>query len=386
LRTKPHFLSILFFLSGFTGLIYEIVWSRILSTILGNTSLAISVVVSIFLGGLALGSFLAPRIGLLKKNPLKVYGAIEIFVAVYSATTPWLSSIIDRIYALQYAAVADRFWLSIIVKALITCALFLLPSIAMGATLPVLTRIFDEQERSHRAAKLYGLNTLGAVIGTLLCGYLVLPLFGIKHTIFYTAFLNVTIGVIALASAKGETTAFEETTEKAGFHPIYFLFFLTGFSILAYEILWTRALSMFFGSSVYAFSSILAAFLLGIALGSTYYAKRIPEKADPFQFFSLIQFRISLAAVFFIGVFMGIPFILIRLFGWLHDSFGLYQTAQFFLIGATVFYATFLSGAAFPAALHFFRINQERLSSMSATFTPSTRWEVFWVRFAPDSS
>jgi spermidine synthase len=354
-------LYLLFFLSGFTGLVYEISWSRILSTILGNTSLAITVVVSIFLGGLALGSFIAPRVSLFQRNPLRTYAFLEFLVAGYSACTPWLGGWVDQIYSLGYAGVASHFWLSIFLKAIITALLFLLPAVAMGATLPVLVRCFPEEQRRHTAGFLYGINTAGAVLGTLLCGYFLLPNLGIKTTVLSTAVINLTIGLLALFLSTRMVLAEIET--RAGvvgrFHPAYLLVLLTGFASLSFEILWTRALSMFFGSSVYAFSSILSAFLLGIACGSSYYSKRIPEGADPYQFFSLVQFRICLAAIFFLGIFMGVPYLLIWFYQSLHHSFPLFQAAQFLLIGATVFYATFLSGAAFPAALHFFR-NQSK--------------------------
>jgi spermidine synthase len=140
-------LYLLFFLSGFTSLVYEISWSRILSTVLGNTSLAITVVVSIFLGGLALGSFVAPRISLFQKNPLRTYAFLEFLVAAYSACTPWLGGWVDQIYSHGYVAVASHFWLSILLKAIITALLFLLPAVAMGATLPVLVRCFAEEQR-----------------------------------------------------------------------------------------------------------------------------------------------------------------------------------------------------------------------------------------------
>ncbi len=353
---------LLFFFSGFTGLVYEIAWSRILSTILGNTSLAITVVVSIFLGGLALGSFAAPRILFFKNHPLKTYAMLELFIAGYSISTPWIAGWIDHIYSYFYSGVASHFWLSILVKALLSAALFLMPSIAMGATLPVLVRCFSEEERRFSAGSLYGINTAGAVMGTLTCGYWLLPHLGIKSTIFFTASINLCIAVLAvLLSARLRQVESEFSTGPKRLHPAYILVFMTGFASLSYEILWTRALSMFFGSSVYAFSSILAAFLLGIACGSSYYSRRIPEGTDPYQFFSLIQFRISLAAIFFLGVFMGIPYLLIRAYQSFHESFPLFQAAQFVLIGATVFYASFVSGAAFPGALHFFRTHTKDL-------------------------
>ena len=346
----------LFFFSGFTSLVYEIAWSRILSTILGNTSLAITVVVSIFLGGVSAGSFVAPRVSFLNRNPFRSYGLLELFVGAYSISTPFLAGWIDHIYSYGYESVAGNFWLSILVKALLTLLLFGLPSVAMGATLPLLVRCFSEETRRKSAGLLYGINTTGAVIGTLSCGYLLLPLSGIRATIFSTAAINFLIGIAAILLSKPATSHETEVrSEVKRLQPAYLLVFLTGFSTLAYEILSTRALSMFFGSSVYAFSSILAAFLLGIACGSSYYSNRIPERLDPYQFFSLIQFRLSLASIFFVGILMGIPFLLIRLFELFHGSFVLYQAAQFLLIGATVFYATFVSGAAFPGALHFYR-------------------------------
>lgn len=354
---------LLFFFSGFTSLVYEIAWSRILSTILGNTSLAITVVVSIFLGGLALGSFVAPRVAILRRgNPLKIYAGLELFIAGYSIFSPWLAGSIEHIYSYAYGSVAPYFWLSTLVKALLASILFLLPSVAMGATLPVLVRCFSEDQRGESAGLLYGINTAGAVLGTLGCGYFLLPTLGIQNTIFTTAGINASIALLALlVSTRIPIQEREERSRVNRLHPAYVLLFLTGFTALSYEILWTRALSMFFGSSVYAFSSILAAFLLGIALGSSYYARRIPEGADPYQFLSLIQFRISLAAIFFLGIFMGIPILLIRLYESLHESFVLFQAAQFLLIGATVFYASFISGAAFPAALHFFRTEKKHL-------------------------
>jgi len=362
-RFPKNLIFLLFFLSGFTGLVYEIAWSRILSTILGNTSLAISIVVSIFLGGLAIGSFWSGRSQRLQRNPLYVYAALELFVAVYSAATPWMSGWIEWLYSYGYATVGENFWVSVLLKAFITSAFFMLPAVAMGATLPVLVRLFNKEERRKNASLLYGVNTGGAVLGTLLSGYVLLPGLGITRTILTTAAINVLIALGALFMARKSETTNEDLAHSAGFRPVYLLFFMTGFATLCYEILWTRALAMFFGSSVYAFSSILAAFLLGIAGGSSYYSKRIPEGADPYQFFSLIQFRISLAAIFFLGVFMGIPFLLIRLYSAFHLSFVLFQAAQFLLIGVIVFYATFLSGAAFPAALHFFRDRPEEIQS-----------------------
>ena len=312
------------------------------------------------MAGLALGSFVSAR---LKREfkPLLLYGILEGFIGLYSIFTPRLSSLISGFYSNYYEAVSNNFFQSVILKAGMSAILLLLPTIAMGMTLPLLIRCFPESQRHEKASLLYGLNTAGAVVGTLLAGYFLLPNLGISRTIYLTAAMNGALFIGGLALARQMESYKEPQSSAPAFQPLYLLFLFTGFATLAYEILWARALAMYFGSSVYAFSAILAAFLLGIAIGSSYYAGRIQETSDPYQIFSLIQFRISLSALFFIGIFMGLPVILIWMFHVFNQSFGLFQTAQFLLIALTVFYTTFLSGSAFPAALHFFRKNSESM-------------------------
>ncbi len=360
--------------SGLTSLIYEITWSRILSTILGNTSLAISIVVSIFMAGLALGSFLAARSVSVQRHGLALYAMLELGIGIYSLCTPRIAVWTDSLYGSAYAAVSGNFLASVILKSVIAVVLLLAPTIAMGATLPILVGIHGEKERQTRAALLYGLNTAGAVAGTILAGYFLIPGLGISQTIHLNAACNFGISIVAFW-ARSRMIADPETAAPKirAFHPGYLLFLASGFAALCYEILWTRALSMFFGSSVYAFSAILAAFLLGIASGSSYYSGHIREETDPYQLYSMIQFRIALAGMFFLGVFMGIPFLLIKLFQVFNGSFALFQIAQFLLIGSTIIYATFLFGATFPAALHFFRANPGEMQARTGyVYTYST--------------
>jgi spermidine synthase len=345
-----------------TGLVYEIVWTRILSTILGSTSLAISVTVSIFMAGLAVGSFFGARLSLRKWSVFGLYGLLEALIGGYALTTPRLAALVERLYAAKYTALAGDFFASVVLKALLASLLLLLPAVAMGATLPILIRLYDPEQRREQAARLYGLNTAGAVVGALLSGYLLIPAFGISRTIYVTACLNGAIALIALLCGRTRSQREDRVDLRIRvFRPLYLLFLLTGFATLCYEILWTRALSMFFGSSVYAFASILAAFLLGLAYGSVYYARRIPAGADSYQLFSLIQFRLALSGVFFVGILMSLPSILILMYRKLYFSFPLFQVGQFALIFCMIAYATFLSGAAFPAALHFFRHEKDRL-------------------------
>ncbi|HSP07164.1 MAG TPA: hypothetical protein VLR94_08305, partial [Acidobacteriota bacterium] len=149
-------LSLLFFFSGLTSLVYEITWSRILCTIVGNTALAVSLIVGIFMAGLAIGSFLAARLSL-SVRPILLYGCLEGFIGLYSLTTPEIASWIDRIYGSAYAITANDFLRSVLLKAGLAAALLLLPTLAMGATLPVLLRVFRAEERKTGAGRLYGI-------------------------------------------------------------------------------------------------------------------------------------------------------------------------------------------------------------------------------------
>lgn len=334
--------------------------------------------------GLALGSFAAARLKRSNVHPLLIYGLLEAFIGVYSIFTPEIAVSIEQIYAAQFTVLAGNFLAGVSFKAFFSACLLLLPTFAMGATLPILVRIFAPAERQRNAAWLYGINTAGAVVGTLLSGYLLLPMLGISRTIYLTAAGNIVLAAIAIVLGRRPTGSQESTSSAAPvFHPYYLLLFSTGFAALSYEILWTRALGMFFGSSVYAFSAILAAFLLGIASGSSYYARRIPETMQPLQFFSLLQMRMALSGVFFIGVFMGLPVILIWLFRVFYSSFPLFQISQFLLITAAVFYTTFLSGAAFPAGLNLFRSQPERLQSFAGQlYTYNTIGSILGSLFA----
>lgn len=201
LSSRQSFLiKSLFFLSGLTGLVYEVVWTRILTTVLGSTSLAISVSVSIFMAGLAIGSFLGARLSLRKWSVFGLYGFLEALIGGYAVATPWLAALVERMYAAKYAALAGKFLASVILKALLSSVLLLLPAVAMGATLPILIRLYDPEQRLEQAARLYGLNTAGAVLGALLSGYLLVPSLGISRTIFVTACLNGLIALVALSN------------------------------------------------------------------------------------------------------------------------------------------------------------------------------------------
>ena len=197
--------SLLFFLSGATGLVYELLWVRVLYQTFGSTIQSVTTVVAAYMGGLGLGAWLLGRRADRDARPAALYGMLEIAIAVFGLFSPFVLGLAHRLYlgvagALQLTgaiSVALRFGLAVLV--------LLVPTTLMGGTLPVLTRAFmgtDRGELKRSLGLLYGLNTLGAVVGTALAGFFLIELVGIRASLWGTAAVNLALGAGALALAR----------------------------------------------------------------------------------------------------------------------------------------------------------------------------------------
>src|SRR5262245_42834710 len=174
MHRAPSRLAILlcFLLSGVAGLIYEIVWTKLLGLVLGNTVFSITTVLTAFMGGLALGSYVAGRLGDRIRNPLRIYGVLEIAIGAYCVAIPFLIVAAEPIFRAIYRACEGSPYTLALARAAIAGILLLPPTTLMGATLPILAKFFvarlDGMARS--LGKLYGINTLGAVVGACVTG------------------------------------------------------------------------------------------------------------------------------------------------------------------------------------------------------------------------
>ena len=271
---------VLFFVSGFAGLVYQVIWLRQFTLIFGATAYASSAVLSTFMGGLALGSYWASRRadGWLDA-PLRTYGKLELGIAAYAAMIPWLLNRLTPALELAWKLGADRHFAVLGLFKFIAIALLVLPATTlMGATLPVLSRVVTRSARSlgGGVGALYAVNTFGAVVGTAACAFYALPAFGMKRTLLANITLNVAVGVVAWVAGGrvGEThrpAGVSPDEPSAAHHPsqtVVFAFAASGFAAMVLEVAWTRGLALVFGSSVYAYASMLIAFLLGLASGA----------------------------------------------------------------------------------------------------------------------
>jgi spermidine synthase len=285
----------LFFISGITALVYEIVWTRMLTLVFGHTVFSVSVVLAAFMAGLGLGSYLfGYAVDLLPetaengtspggKTPtaLLIYGWVEILICASGFLLSILFVNFSGIYASLHSFIPESPPLQNLIKTLFAFGLMLIPTTFMGATLPIISKycVTDDSRIGTQVSLLYALNTLGAASGCLITGFFLMGTFGVLQTVLLAAGVNLVIGISALR-------IYVETVPGADWKfrlpPIKIpridlnpdqkfwmgISFICGFTALAYEVIWTRLLVFSISSTVYSLSMMLTVFLLGLFLGS----------------------------------------------------------------------------------------------------------------------
>src|SRR6185436_6145409 len=203
-RTYPLLLG-LFFLSGTCGLVYQVVWLRTLSLVFGTTTFAVSAVISSFMAGLGLGSYLSGRHLAGRGRALRLFGAMEIGVGLYALLLPWLLASVERSFTHAVAGLGLTVYGESVLKLALSFVVLLLPTSLMGATLPLLAEHTVERfgHLGTRVGRLYALNTLGAAVGCFVAGFAAIPALGVTGTTWATASLNFTVGALAITLAGG---------------------------------------------------------------------------------------------------------------------------------------------------------------------------------------
>ncbi len=272
---------LLFFCSGATALIYEVVWSKYLSLILGSTVQAQTVVLAVFMGGLALGNrIFGGRAGRVPQ-PLAVYGYIEVVIGLYAFFFAAIYKFADLVFISVGARILEHSGLLLLLKATLSVGMLLGPTILMGGTLPLLAEWLqrDSTDAGRRSARFYSTNSLGAVCGAGLAGFVLVQELGMGATLQLTALANVLIGIVAVALARHQAQSAQPFTDQVAVPaetktaPVNFmgailLVTLTGAVSMGLEVLASRCLSLIFGASLQAFATVLMSFILGIGLGS----------------------------------------------------------------------------------------------------------------------
>ena len=275
-----RFLGVLacFYLSGFAALIYQTAWTRQFAFVFGTSELAVASVLAAYMGGLAVGAWVAGRYVARVTRPILAYGLIELGIAVAALAVPLGVGAAQAVYVAAFGAAGEPPGEGGLVSALfyLVCSfLILLPATAlMGATLPLLARhsVRDESQIGSRIGALYTANTVGAVTGTVVAGFVLLPQLGLARTVWTAVAGNALVFGLAALLARGAKSPPAQTPRSASTRGsegwILPLIAVSGSVSFLYEVLWTRMLGQILGASVYAFATMLGTFLTGIALGS----------------------------------------------------------------------------------------------------------------------
>ncbi len=282
----------LFFLSGATGLAYEVIWFRRFSHIWGASTLAMAAVVASFLLGLGVGAHFLGRVADRVRSPLKGYAICEALIAVLALLIPLECSLLSPASGVLYPALSGHPFLYTAVRFLLTFLILGPPCILMGGTFPLLVRQFAGQGAvGPIAGWLYAVNTGGAAVGCYLAGFHLLPMLGLSGTNVLAASLNAAIAIVAfflgrrleqpgpLAVPVPPPETPTAPVPRSG--ALYAAAALTGLSALLLQMVWTRQLCVMLGGSTYALTSTLVVILLGIGLGSLLFRLVVDRIPDP---------------------------------------------------------------------------------------------------------
>lgn len=294
------------FLSGFAALVYEIIWLRKIHLIFGVSSYSLATVFSTFLLGLVLGSYfggkyIERRSSL--KSIAKSYAFVELGIAIFALLVPLMIFSITPVLIFFHNLNLGLFSFNLI-KFVLSASILLIPATFIGTTFPIIMRLYTEKrsEIKEGVSMLYFANTFGGVLGVLSAGFLLIKFFGMNFSLGIAVFLNLGISFFAFRLSKKYSSSTLEIKSKdikekysGKINLLLVLFFVSGFTALAYEVIWGRLLVLYFFGTVYATSILLATFLLGIAGGSWIYLRyfRKPTLVK----FAYLELTVSLFAM-----------------------------------------------------------------------------------------
>ena len=353
-------LTAFFLVSGATSLVYQVVWMRMLTLVFGATQLATATVIAAFMAGLALGAFAGGRLADRSRNLLVAYGVLEIVIGVYALVFPPLEGWAGQIYRSFHLWTEPGFLTANAFNCGLMMVLLLLPTSCMGATLPILSRFVTDRidDAGPQVGRLYAVNTAGAVLGVWCAGFVLLPYFGLSTTIWITAAGNLLLGAAAAIvgwRARPGTPTVAPPVSRARttyYLPAALAFGLSGTCAMIYEVAWSRILTLLIGSSVYAFTTMLMAFLIGIAAGADL-GSRVMRRWRPDPLVAAVVCLAGTGASAF-GVhhlFGQMPYWFVSLYGLVHEHDQLLWVVQLLMACAVMLGPTLFMGALFPVVV-----------------------------------
>ena len=357
-------LLVLFFLSGLSGLVYASIWSRTSRLFVGSAATAQVLVLSLFMGGMSIGALIAARRLTAIRRPIRVYGLIEGAIGLYALLFPAITGAAMRLcYDVLFPAVGGGAAVAA-VKWGVAGLLILAPCVLLGMTFPLMSAGILREERARSGeilSLLYFSNSLGAAIGALVSGFVLVAHLGLPGALAVAGALNLAIMVVALRH-RGEAPPITDGIAAEGPRPpsalvtlLLVVAFGTGLSSFMYEIGWIRLLSLIIGSATHSFEVMLSAFVLGLALGGVWVRRRMDAFRSPELVLGLVQVVMGIAAVATLPLYR----LAVQTMGWLlapdehTESMWLaFNLLRYLLCLLIMLPATFCAGMTLPLITH----------------------------------
>ena len=306
-------LVFLLLLSGFCGLVYQVLWLRLLALTFGVTVYAAAAVLASFMGGLALGSLVAGRLVDRTRHPLRLFGIVEILIGVCAAASPFILGGLQSLMITFAPSLPDSVAADTVIRVAMAAVVLLIPTTLMGATMPVVIKssLTRSGGLGSRVGALYAANTTGAIVGTLAAGFYLIPRVGLSRAFLLAAGVNITVGLVALVASRwmpqdaGQPGAAQDVASSVrpavvpapvtslAARTALLVAAISGFASLALEVVWFRLMAIFMGPTSYTFTVVLATVLAGIAAGSAL--------ASPLMRWRRVDWVLTLALVQLVG-------------------------------------------------------------------------------------
>ena len=324
-KSVERLVSVIFFFSGLSALVYQVVWQRLLTVHYGVGPISTALVVTVYMVGLGLGALLGGYLSERLRQRMLIYCFIELGIGLFGAVSPDFLSFLGRHTAGSNYALSFLYMF----------AFLSIPTFLMGMTLPLLTKIFNDiiDDFLGAVSFLYFINTIGAAVGAIIASYVIISFFGLLKAVYFAAAINFSMAILiflTLKLAPARVSQRPETKTGPAAAPglgslAYPLVFITGFLAIGYEIIWFRVIGLLAKDSPYAFSSVLSVYLVGIAVGSfgmKGFLRRY-ENIDKKSLFFALQFAIGVTVCLsFIGYFYltkYTPFGEVTKYSFIHD-------------------------------------------------------------------
>ncbi len=347
MHSKTFIYLFTIFFTSLSALVYEIVWSRELSHIFGTSAIAVSTVLTVFMAGLALGGYYGGKLIERSANKSRLVSYFSFGIGISCFLTLILFPLIRHLYTALHNAFSSLFlfWL---VQFFLAALVLIIPTFLIGAVFPMIIKLYHEQHRAIGSSVgiPYAIDTIGGSLGVLIAIFFFIPSFGFLTTSIIASLANFIAGILTFPIRSPQEPS--ATTHSSPIsRSVLFLFFLSGCAALMFQVIWTRFVSLIYGSGVYSFGIVLISFLLGLGAGSFCYAKWQHKITHKITAFAMVEFFIGIFGITLIKVFPYLDRWFLTIF-FASPTYATFLSLQTLTLIAILLIPTFLMGITLP--------------------------------------